>query len=131
MSEVVLKVIPKNLNEIKQMKITSKEQLLEIYRAMLRTNKYWALSGLMVVYSNQTADEQANGTVHANNGKGFVPTDAKFLSSLAEQYKKRRDLSNSQIDYLFQKMPKYARQVLERSFDKGAVSKVGKEYKFK
>lgn len=131
MSEVVLKVVPKNLDEIKAMKITSKEQLIGIYKTMLGANQAWAIRGLMVVYGNQTADEQQEGSVRVHNGKGFTPTDAKFLSSLAEQYKTKNSLSAKQVEVLYQKMPKYARQILDESFGKGTITKVGREYKFK
>lgn len=109
-------------------KYTSKEQLIGMFKNKLEHNKAWAIRGLMVVYGNQTADEQASGTVHVHNGKGFVPTDAKILTSYAEQYKVKQYLSEKQIAVLCRKMPKYARQLLGESLASGKIVKVGREY---
>lgn len=112
-------------------KYTSKEQLIGMFKDKLEHNQAWAIRGLMVVYANQTADEQANGTVHVHNGKGFVPTDAKILSSYAEQYKAKNSLSEKQVAVLYRKMPKYARQLLGESLASGKIVKVGREYQFR
>lgn len=111
--------------------ITSKAQIIDLYKDKLSKDKNWAIKGLMVIYARQTADEQQEGNVRVKNGQGFVPTDANFLSSLAEQYKVKRTFSEKQLEILYKKMPKYARQLMGVSIDSGRIIKVGREYRFK
>jgi hypothetical protein len=58
---------------------------------------------LLVLYSRQTADEQASDTTAHENGMGFSGSDAEFFSKLARQvmtstYEKGRRLSPKQLD---------------------------------
>ena len=41
--------------------------------------------------------------------------DAEFLTSLAQQYERKGDLSEKQMNILYKKMPKYAGQLLKMS----------------
>lgn len=97
------------------------------FKTRLATNPKWAIRGLIRIFKNQTADEQAQEATTNNNGIGFTGTDAKLLSSFAKQAQKRiawveskgwnvqynKMLSEKQFQILFKKMPKYARQLLE------------------
>lgn len=92
---------------------TTKKAVLDYVRVMLGSNKAWAIKALVRIYQeNQTAQEQVAETTNENNGIGFTGTDGNFLSSLARQQIERGFLTNKQMEFLFAKMPKYARQVV-------------------
>ena len=93
------------------MKVT-KKAIREYVRAKLGTDSRWALKALVVVYGNQTADEQASQSTHNLNGEGFTGVDGEILSSFAEQYKRWNRLSQKQMTLLLKKMPKYWKQII-------------------
>lgn len=97
------------------MKKITKKQIQEFVRGKLASSEKWATSALMLVYSNQTSDEQAVGITVEDNGVGFTGVDAEFLTSLAQQYESRGFLSPKQMTFLFKKIRKYARQVIAAS----------------
>ena len=82
----------------------------------LGSDAAWALKALVRIFKeNQTSAEQATESVDVDNGIGFTGTDGKFLSSLAKQFISRGSLSEKQMTFVFKKMPKYSRQVIEMS----------------
>jgi hypothetical protein len=89
---------------------TKKARIAHI-REQLGTSAAWALRGLVRIYANQTADEQAVGTTKHHNDIGFTGADAEILTSFAQQYERRGSLSPKQMGLLFKKMPKYAKQL--------------------
>ena len=94
----------------------TKKDTLAFVKGQLATNKVWATKALVRIYQeNQTVDEQVAKTTSHDNGIGFSGCDAEFLSSLAEQYLRRGNLSDKQMTFVFKKMPKYARQVVAMS----------------
>ena len=94
----------------------TKKDTLAFVKSQLATNKVWATKALVRIYQeNQTSDEQVDKTTSHDNGIGFTGVDAPFLSSLAEQYLRRGNLSDKQMSFVFKKMPKYARQVVAMS----------------
>lgn len=95
-----------------------KKDRVKLIREKLAVDKNWATAGLVRIFENQTADEQTCEDTINNNGIGFTPADAYFLTSLAKQYISKRFLSSKQMTILFKKMPKYSAQ-LER-FSTGA-----------
>ena len=97
------------------MNATKKDTVLFV-KNQLATNKVWAIKALVRIFQeNQTSDEQVAKTTSYNNGIGFSGCDAEFLSSLAEQYLRRGNLSDKQMAFVHKKMPKYARQVVAMS----------------
>jgi len=75
---------------------------------------------LMVVYQNQTYDEQAMEATVVKNGVGFTAYDAEFMSSLAKWVESGRHLSAGQLRVLRKKnksgicrMARYHRQLIE------------------
>ena len=92
---------------------TKKERIAFIREAM-GSDARQAVRGMMRVYANQTADEQAVEDTKYHNGIGFAGCDATLLSSFAKQVERGRTLSSKQMSYVFKKMPKYAAQ-LERA----------------
>lgn len=94
----------------------TKKDTITFVKNQLASNKVWALKALIRIYQeNQTADEQAAKVTSHDNGIGFSGCDAQFLSSLAEQYLRRGNLSEKQMAFVHKKMPKYARQVIAMS----------------
>lgn len=93
--------------------LKTKKDRIAFIRQQLGSNPAWALRALIRIYENQTAAEQAAHATVEHNGVGFTGADAEILTSLAEQYSKRRSLSEKQMALLFKRIPKYARQ-LER-----------------
>lgn len=94
----------------------TKKDTVSFVKQQLATNKVWATKALVRIYQeNQTSDEQVAKVTSHDNGIGFTGVDATFLSSLAEQYLRRGNLSDKQMMFVFKKMPKYARQVIAMS----------------
>lgn len=97
------------------MNATKKDTVLFV-KQQLASNKVWALKALVRIFQeNQTNDEQVAKVTSHDNGIGFTGCDAAFLSSLAEQYLRRGNLSDKQMAFVHRKMPKYARQVIAMS----------------
>lgn len=93
----------------------TKAEAQSFLKDKLSKDSKWALRALLVIYNCQTVDEQQVGTTKHHNNKGFTGADAEFLSSLAEQYLKRKFLTSRQLVYLMKKMPKYWKQLLSLS----------------
>ena len=97
--------------------IWTKESII----AKLETSTVMVERSLLVVYANQTADEQESQTTSNNNGTGFTGVDAFILSSFAEWVEKGKAkgipegkrLSPKQLEIARKKLRKYSRQLLE------------------
>lgn len=96
-----------NYNELQH-----KYQRIAFLKEKLATDLNWAKAGCQRIYEYQTADEQATGETRNLNGVGFSGADSFILSSFAEQINAGRFAgTKKQLDILFQKMPKYAKQL--------------------
>ncbi len=92
--------------------LTTKKSRIAFLREMLACEVRWAVKGLVTIYEYQTADEQSCGDTREHNNVGFTGADGYILSSFAEQVNaKRFKGSEKQMDILFKKMPKYAKQL--------------------
>ena len=89
----------------------TKKARVAFIREKLSSDDRWILRGLLIIYSNQTSDEQDAGITKYNNNIGFTGADAEFLTSLAQQYQHKSFLSEKQMPYLRKKMPKYSGQL--------------------
>ncbi len=91
---------------------TTKKARIAFLREMLACEVRWAIKGLVTIYKYQTDDEQRVGDTCEHNGVGFTGADGEILSSFAEQVNaKRFKGSEKQMNILFKKMPKYAKQL--------------------
>lgn len=88
-----------------------KYERIAFLKDMLKTDSRWAIRGLLRIYEDQTAEEQAVGHTHEHNGVGFTGVDGEILSSFAEQVQKGRIMSEKQMKLIHKKMPKYATQL--------------------
>lgn len=95
-----------NYNELQY-----KYQRIALLKEKLSSNPNWATAGCQRIYEYQTADEQNTDTTRELNGVGFSGCDAEILSSFAKQLNAGRTMSQPQMDILFRKMPKYAKQL--------------------
>ena len=90
----------------------TKKEMIAALKERLVSDDRWALRALLLVYRNQTDDEQHAQATLEHNGIGFSGPDAEILSSFAQQYQRRGTLSPRQMHVLKRKMPSYAGQVL-------------------
>lgn len=104
-------------------------------RAKVKSDRKWAERAIVVLFDYQTADEQSTEITRHVNGVGFNGADAPLLSSFAKQLKglptdyhpvggTPRHLSPKQLSCAFNKLPKYAAQLLKIAQDKTAVAPV-------
>lgn len=70
-------------NEIKRKEIET------FVRNKLTTDDLWAKKALLLIYSHQTTSEQQIGHTTVHNNVGFTGVDSEFMSSLAEQLKRK------------------------------------------
>ena len=92
--------------------LKTKKARIAFLREMLACELRWAIKGLVTIYKYQTEDEQRVGDTCEHNGVGFTGADGEILSSFAQQVNaKRFAASEKQLNILFKKMPKYAKQL--------------------
>jgi hypothetical protein len=92
-----------------------KYQRVAFIKEQVSVDARWAIRGLLRIYEDQTAEEQACGDTRVHNGVGFTGVDGEILSSFAEQIGKGRIMSEKQMKLIFKKMPKYAAQLEKAS----------------
>lgn len=67
---------------------------------------------LVIIDNEQTSDERDEGQTHWRNGYGFSVFDAEFGSSLAQQIREGKHLSEKQMFHARRMSRKYASQIL-------------------
>lgn len=93
--------------------MTTKAAAIAEIKTKLATDANFVEQGLVIIFNNQTSDEQAGGYTKHLNGCGFSGLDAEFLSSMALRVVRGQHLTEKQLPWAFKKMPKYAKQVFE------------------
>jgi len=114
--------------KVRYMKYTSKEALIENLKVQLATNPRVTEKAILRICEYQTISEQASRDVKVHNNVGFTPADAYLMTSFAAWLKGGHHLTEKQLHYAFKMMPKYARQLINQSIEKGLIKKVSKEY---
>ena len=94
----------------------------ESVQELLETNDRAVMRALIVVYENQTDDEQRIQETKYRNNVGFTGVDANFGSSLAEQVIKRNSLSPKQMKCARKMVKKYWRQLIAAAEKKAAMT---------
>ena len=92
-----------------------KKDRISFIKEQCKVDARWAIRGLLRIYEDQTAEEQAIGDTSEHNGVGFSGVDGGILSSFAEQINKGRNMSPKQMAIIYKKMPKYAAQLEKAS----------------
>jgi len=77
----------------------------------INTNPNAVKRALVVLYLEQTAEEQVSYSANTTNKKGFNGVDASFGTSLAEQCMKGRELSEKQLAAARKMLKKYVTQL--------------------
>lgn len=87
---------------------------VEHVRYKLSADRLWIERALIVLYQQQTPEEQDAKFTTEQNGRGFNATDSTILSSFAEQLINNWDyhLSPKQLIVAQNRLPKYARQLI-------------------
>ena len=110
-------------------KITKKDKL-DFIRRVLSSKVAMARKALLMIYQHgQTPIEQAsNGHgLQEKNGCGFTAFDCEILTSFAEQLLAKDWLSERQDQILMNKMPRYARQILDMEDDQRLCAAIMRE----
>jgi hypothetical protein len=90
----------------------------EAVQALIDRNDQAVARALLVIYANQTADEQASYSTHHNNGVGFTGNDAEWLTDIAVKWQKwGRWASQRQCNAVRKAIRKYHRQLLQHMLD--------------
>lgn len=92
---------------IKEQKVWSVEEI----KTLVQTNDRVLYGALLYLYRYQTEDERRTRETKNNNGVGFNSVDAKFLSAMAEFYKKAGFLTPKQREITRKKLVKYSKQL--------------------
>ena len=108
----------------------TKTNAIQMIKDNLAVNDKWVVRAVLVIYANQTANEQCTETTREENGIGFNGTDAQILSSFAKQIiefeagrtRFMTPLSRNQMVLARRKITKYAGQLL-----KAVQAKVARE----
>ena len=87
----------------------------EKIKQAIDTNDNAVKKAILIIYQNQTADEQVSENTIEHNGVGFTGVDAEFLSSIAVRIQRGLPLSEKQIIVGRRKIRKYSRQLLDEA----------------
>ena len=98
----------KRRHNIQQRETMTKDQVV----AILDKSDVAVKRAILVVWENQTADEQISHQTLKTNGVGFTGADAAFGTSLAEQINKGYNLSAKQIAAARKMTRKYWKQLV-------------------
>jgi hypothetical protein len=75
------------------------------------------LNHMLYVFSCQEEDEQLSKTTRHKNARGFTAVDAEICSSICTQLLRKGSISEKQLNLLYQKAPKYHKQVPSEDWD--------------
>jgi len=96
---------------MKYSELPTKADRISFLKEKLSSDPRWAVKGLLRIYEYQTEEEKIVQATTEHNGVGFSGVDGEILTSFADQIVRGRTLSAKQINLVFKKMPKYARQL--------------------
>ena len=91
--------------------MASKKWTKETIQELLLKNDRAVERGVVVVYRNQTADEQSQQVTSHRNGMGFTGADAEIMSSFAQRILAGRPLTEKQLVLARKRVLKYWRQM--------------------
>lgn len=76
---------------------TSKEYIIGLLSRNDKVGKIAVARALVHLYNSQTSEEQCTNSVQADNGVGFTPVDAEFMSSCAKYVIRGYELTDRQL----------------------------------
>lgn len=101
----------------------TKAEVVSVLRKQLSVNPKQALKALVFLFNKQTEDEQRYGHTRHFNKVGFNHNDSRYLTYLAKKFIAGRSLTNSEIQNLYIRIPKYAGQLVNHSLVVGKIRK--------
>jgi hypothetical protein len=84
---------------------------VETIKHLLETNDDMVYLSLIQLYNQQDDIEKRLGETCINNGRGFNGVDSPFMSSCAEFYLKKKQLTPRQLTKVRKTIMKYSRQI--------------------
>lgn len=90
---------------------TTKKARIAFIRNAMNSDARQAVRGMLRIFEYQTEDEKRTESTRDHNGVGFTGVDGEILSSFAKQVMAGRTMSPKQMNLIFKKMPKYAKQL--------------------
>jgi hypothetical protein len=100
------------------MKVQSKWNK-ETVTTLLMSNSKAVEHAILVVYKNQTADEQRSETVKYHNGEGFLPMHARRGTYYANWINSGKHLNGRHLEIARTMTLKYTRQLIDAINAKG------------
>ena len=92
--------------------LTKDKDRVVFIKEKLATDDRWLIRGLLKIYEQQTADEQATRTTRVTNAIGFSAFDADFLTGMAKRVQDGYMLTPKQQIATRKAMAKYAGQLV-------------------
>lgn len=93
------------------MKKRTLKETKERIQSLLDSNHQAAVDALLFVYDRQTVMEKKVQGVIMDNGIGFTAFDGEILSSFAQQWNRKKWLSDKQLVILHRKIRHYWKQL--------------------
>lgn len=91
---------------------TNQKQWEGYLKNLVRTDEKALFKAIILIYANQTNEEQYSGESVEDNGIGFTKHDAKEMTPIAKKLKRGEVLNQSEIAKSKNKMPKYWKQLM-------------------
>lgn len=110
------------------MEFSRKSDLVSAIKTLISTNDYVAIEALQTLYRSQTFHEISRGRSSMCNNIGFNKPDSTALSLIARVYTRTGCLSGTEFDTVRNRMPKYAKQFVNRMISTGAITKLNNKY---
>lgn len=83
----------------------------EYIKEKLSNDRQWIERSLVVLYDNQTKEEQRNGGTIMFNGIGYNGVDSRYLSYCSEWVISGKHLSGKHLEKCGRILPKYWKQI--------------------
>lgn len=88
--------------------------IVDQWKKKIATTPKWALRAAVVIYGNQTSNEQGTHATLESNGVGFTSFDSPVLSPIVDKYLRGINLTGKEKYQLQRRMPKYAAQLYRK-----------------
>jgi hypothetical protein len=86
----------------------------DLLTSLIQTSDLAVKRAITTLYEGQREDEKRQSSTKYQNGIGFTPADARFLSSLAKQIESGRELTVKQIAAARPRLFKYVGQIFRK-----------------
>lgn len=94
------------------MKFTNQNQWKDYIQNLLRTNDLAVKRAVIAIYNRQTFEEKMKHKAAEDNKRGFSKIDAEFLSAAAVAFLDGKEVDDTSMIVVRNKMKKYWRQLM-------------------